>query len=59
LQEKLVLLACANTITDGGSRTTSYTTDASGLKVTDNIVVIKPTSGSETQSSSRVINSLG
>jgi RHS repeat-associated protein len=54
-------LGRVNTITgaDGGSRTTSYATDASGLKVTDNIVVIKPTSGSETQTSSRVINPLG
>jgi RHS repeat-associated protein len=54
-------LGRANTVVgaDGGSKTTTYATDTDGLVVTDSILVIKPTGGSDTQTSSRTLNALG
>jgi len=54
-------LGRANSISnaDGGSKTTTYAADSYGLKVTDNLWVVKPGGNSETQTSSRIINPLG
>ncbi len=54
-------LGRANNITgaDGGTKTTGYSTDGYGFKITDTILVVKPVGGSETQTSSRWVNALG
>ncbi len=54
-------LGRATTITgpDGGTKTTTFSFDGYGLKTSESILVIKPDSTSETQTTSSWINSLG
>lgn len=44
---------------DGGSKTTTYSTDGYGFKTTESILVIKPTGGTDTQITSNWTNALG
>ncbi|PUA28581.1 MAG: hypothetical protein B0W54_19305, partial [Cellvibrio sp. 79] len=54
-------LGRATTITsaDGGSKTTTYSTDGYGFKTSESILVIKPGSASETQTTNSWTNALG